>query len=131
MNQMCFIGMQDALEEKNVHFFTIELRTKEAKNGMYFYSSWAQLFSLKWFLNFDENMRSTFEESRRKNAVSAAKTLKNECGAMQFIEFEKFEKCLEYFFSILYSEFPSEITDLKFVFGCRPLNSAFQELKHD
>ena len=72
-----------------------------------------------------------YVEHENENAVAAAKTLKEVCGGKQFVEFEKFEKCFQYFFEIITTEVTTKMSGLKFVFDCRELNPKYQKLTHD
>jgi hypothetical protein len=136
VDQMCMVWMfQKKTEtwkgEEESHMFTFELRENtQAVKGFYLYSSWANFFSLEWFLGLKENMRSEMSENLQKKAAnedSDAKQLRKKCGLKKFIEFTELGPCMDLFLKIF--EQKTE-TGLTFRFNCTTLNEKFKNLKH-
>jgi len=129
VGHMCMVAMElSKVTPDEVHIFTLELRHKTTK-GFYLYSSWANLFSLKWFLGLEENMRSEMpiEKQKSNSKDSDVENLREKCGLKKFIKFEELETCVKHFLSIFKNK---EEIELEFSFNCGPLNRQFKALNH-
>ena len=126
LNHICYIKMQQSFG----HVFVLEMRQKDSKRGFLLYSSYANLFTLKYFLGLDSKMRSGMgsglEEEVFDDDDLKVEKLRSECGLKQFLEIEKLKKCVQLFSGIDFDE----NNDIQFVFVCKPLNNKFKYLKH-
>ena len=84
LNHICYIKMQQSF----VHVFVLEMRQKDSKRGFLLYSSWANLFTLKYFLGLDSEMRSEMSKETQQKTKwdSKIKNLTTQCGLKQFVE---------------------------------------------
>ena len=130
-NQICWISMSDT-RNSVFHEFVLEIRKKK-KKGFFLYNSWANLFTLKYFLGLDTEMRSGMAElkiqkAEEENNKKVIKKLQTLCGLKQFREIEQFGTCVVFFSLILSGG--DEDFHFKFNYVCDAFNEQFKDLKH-
>jgi len=104
-DSICFVEMK----QEGPHYFTLEVRKEK---GYCIYSSWANVFTLEWFLDLQENNIQTLVLAQKlpEELIIFFQNLRNKCGKQKLVNLEELETCVG-----LFAELQNDSPSIKFL----------------